>query len=49
MVSFIYVGNRTVSDAKLEPGNVSDTVTITADAPQLQSTTTEVGGPIGGF
>src|SRR5262249_42363249 len=36
------LGNRTVSDARLETGNVSDTVNITADAPQLQSTTTEV-------
>lgn len=39
----IYLGNRTVSDAKLETGNLSDTVTVTTDAPQLQSTTTEVG------
>lgn len=39
----IYVGNRTVTDAKLETGNVSDTVTVTADAAQLQSTTTEIG------
>ncbi len=39
----IYVGNRTVTDARLETGNVSDTVTVTADAAQLQSTTTEVG------
>lgn len=39
----IYLGNRTVTDARLEAGNLTDTVTVTADAAQLQSTTTEVG------
>ena len=39
----IAVGTRSVADARLETGNVSDTVTVTADGPQLQSTTTEVG------
>lgn len=39
----VAVGTRSVADAKLETGSVSDTVTITSDAPQLQSTTTEIG------
>jgi hypothetical protein len=39
----ISVGTRTVTDAKLETGNLSDTVTVTADAAQLQSTTSEIG------
>lgn len=39
----IALGVRAVADAKLEAGNLSDSVTITADTPQLQSTTSEVG------
>ncbi len=39
----ISVGVRSVADAKLETGNISDSVTVTADGPQLQSTTTEIG------
>lgn len=39
----IAVGARSVVDAKLETGSVSDTVNVTADAAQLQSTTTEIG------
>lgn len=39
----IAVGTRSVVDAKLDAGNISDTVTVTSEAPQLQSTTTEIG------
>jgi hypothetical protein len=39
----IAIGNRSVVDAALEAGNVSDTVTITDTAPQLQTATTEIG------
>ncbi|MBL8191146.1 MAG: TonB-dependent receptor [Acidobacteria bacterium] len=39
----IAVGIRNVTDAKLEAGNLTDTVTVTADGAQLQSTTTEIG------
>lgn len=39
----IAVGARSVVDAKLEAGNISDTVEITSETPQLQSTTTEIG------
>ncbi len=39
----ISVGTRSVANAKLEAGNISETVQITSDAAQLQSTTTEIG------
>ena len=39
----VAVGVPSVADAKLEAGNLTDTVTIAADATQLQSTTTEIG------
>jgi hypothetical protein len=39
----IAVGVRSVADAKLEAGNLSDSVTVTSETPQLQSTTTEIG------
>jgi len=39
----IAISNRTVADLKLEVGDVNQTVTITEDAPQLQTQTTEIG------
>jgi hypothetical protein len=39
----IAIGNQSAVDASLETGNVSDTVTVTSDAPVLQTTTPEIG------
>src|SRR5262249_12321537 len=39
----ISISNRTVADLKLEVGDVSQTVTINADAPLLQTATTDIG------
>ncbi|MGH9937453.1 MAG: carboxypeptidase regulatory-like domain-containing protein [Blastocatellia bacterium] len=39
----IAISNRTVADLKLEVGDVNQTVTITAEAPAIQTATTEVG------
>ena len=39
----ISISNRTVADLKLEVGDVNQSVTVTADAPTLQTATTEVG------
>src|SRR5215813_15212792 len=39
----ISIANRTVADLKLEVGDVSQSVTVKADAPTLQTATTEVG------
>jgi hypothetical protein len=39
----VYASTQSVGDAKLEAGNISDTVTVTAEGAQLQSTTTEIG------
>jgi hypothetical protein len=39
----IAIGNRTVVDAALETGNLNETVTVSAEGPQLQTATTEIG------
>src|SRR5262245_8229837 len=39
----ISISNRTVADLKLEVGDLSQSVTVKADAPTLQTATTEVG------
>jgi hypothetical protein len=39
----IAIGNRSAVDVALETGNVADTVTVTSDAPVLQTATTEIG------
>lgn len=39
----VSVNSQTVANAKLEAGNLSDSVTVTSEATQLQSTTTEIG------
>nr|MBA3443118.1 carboxypeptidase regulatory-like domain-containing protein [Pyrinomonadaceae bacterium] len=39
----IAISNRTVADAQLEVGDLSQTVTVTADTTALQRETTEIG------
>src|SRR5262245_33141606 len=39
----ISISNRTVADLKLEVGDVNQSVTVTAEAPALQTATTDVG------
>jgi hypothetical protein len=39
----ISISNRTVADLKLEIGDVSQSVTVTAESPSLQTATTEIG------
>src|SRR5262245_22106769 len=39
----ISISTRTVADLKLEVGDLTQTVTVSADAPMLQAATTEVG------
>ncbi len=41
---FITVGSQRVLDAVLSPGNISERVTVTADAALVETTTTSVGG-----
>ncbi len=42
----ISISNRTVADLKLEVGDLTQTVTVTSDAPLLQTTTSEVGSSL---
>lgn len=39
----VYLSTQAVGNAKLETGNIADTVTITSEASQLQSTSSEIG------